>query len=181
MRNHARILRNLLCGVHGSGKRHSFIHSFHLQCPRLCAGHTRYKEKSCPSRKGNYIAMLCEKCFVGMRTGKGHWVEFWRRDRNQMKWGRHSKQKKIAEGMASWEDSETWTGMLQTWGGGMRMEGWGHGFMWFVRLPGRSTWACRHAKQVRAVTPTCVIISKGTPWTSEEVLFKRKFSDSPRW
>lgn len=40
-----------------------------------------------------------------------------------MKWDGYSRQKKIAKGMASWEDSEALTGMLETWGGGVEMKG----------------------------------------------------------
>lgn len=47
--------------------------------------------------------MLCGNEDSGGDTG----VEFLRKDSNQMKWGGHSRQRKLAQGMASWEDSET--------------------------------------------------------------------------
>lgn len=56
--------------------------------------------------------------------------------------------------------------------------------MGFVHLPGDSGHKLvGTGKQVRAVTPTCAILSKECPEQafSGEVLFKRKFSNTQRW
>ena len=56
--------------------------------------------------------------------------------------------------------------------------------MGFVRLPGDSGHKLvGTGKHVRAVTPTCAILSKECPEQafSGEVLFKRKFSNTQRW
>lgn len=67
VRNHEGILRNLLCV---ECRHHLFIHSL-IPCSmsQALGKHSDTKRSPVPQER-EYIAMLCDECFVGTRTAE---------------------------------------------------------------------------------------------------------------
>ena len=100
---------------------HSFISSM---SQAVCLTHKTQRDVQ--FFKKRRLHLQCSVISLSGNEDAGRDIGWSFEEERGIRWsGRNSRQKKIGEGTESWENSETLTGRLQTWGGSKGMEGEG--------------------------------------------------------